>query len=162
MEFIGVADVPGLTAADQWMIDDVVAQARNAAPCLKFLDLEADADEVAFVRSVLRGALMRLQEAGSGALQQHTQTALGFSESQTFDTRQQRRRLLWPSEISDLQRFCAGRTDTPVMGSAFTVGMGSGGVVLHGLWCNLRVVGPASYCSCGADIAGEPIFGVSS
>lgn len=141
------------------MVDDVVAQAKNAAPCLKSLDLEVDADEVAFVRSVMRGALRRFAEAGSGALQQHTQTALGFSETQTFDTRQQRRRLLWPSEVADLQRFCAERANTPVTGSAFTVAMGSGGSVTHSRWCGLVFSG-AAYCSCGADVAGEPIHGL--
>jgi hypothetical protein len=39
---------------------------------------------------------------------------------------------------------------------AFGVNIGAGASVVHLPWCNLNF--GAAYCSCGADIAGEPIF----
>jgi hypothetical protein len=39
---------------------------------------------------------------------------------------------------------------------AFGVNIGATATVVHAPWCNLNF--GATYCSCGADIAGEPIY----
>jgi hypothetical protein len=61
-------------------------------------------------------------------------------------------RLFWPSEINDLQKICQGDD----AGEAFTVDMAPTGNAVHLDWCTLMLGG--NYCSCGADIAGVPIY----
>lgn len=101
--------VPDMNPARaQQMIDDATALAVLAAPCI---------DDVGFansaaVKAILRDAILRRHEAGSGALQQ--QSAGPFAA--TYDTRQERRGLFWPSEIRQLQSLCPA-------GSAFTVSL---------------------------------------
>jgi hypothetical protein len=55
------------------------------------------------VRAILRGAVLRWNEAGSGALSAQTAGPFG----QTIDTRQERRGMFWPSEIVALQNLCS-------------------------------------------------------
>ena len=86
------------------MIADAEAMAALAAPCLSSLEFQSDEARVAAVRAVLRGALIRWHDAGSGAVTQ--QSAGPFSQS--LDTRQQRRGMFWPSEIAQLRDICAG------------------------------------------------------
>lgn len=102
--FLGSSDLPagvgsslGLSA--EQMIEDAEALAVLVAPCLTGQAF----DNGAAVRAILRGAIMRWSETGTGALQQ--QAAGPFS--QTFDTRQERRGMFWPSEITQLQGLCA-------------------------------------------------------
>ena len=87
----------GLTV-DQ-MIEDAEALAVLTAPCLTgtLTTLQSAA-----VRAVLRGAILRWNDSGSGALS--AQAAGPFS--QTLDTRQERRGMFWPSEIGQLQGIC--------------------------------------------------------
>lgn len=87
------------------MIADAVAQAVRVAPCLAGDLPTADA---AYVKAILRTALLRWNDAGIGALTAHSVQAGSYAEGQTVDTRQgERRRLLWPSEVHDLQAVCA-------------------------------------------------------
>lgn len=81
------------------MIDDAEAMAVLAAPCIT---AEGFAYGAA-VKAILRGAVLRWNDAGSGALQQQTAGPFG----QTLDTRQERRGMFWPSEIVALQGLCA-------------------------------------------------------
>lgn len=83
------------------MIEDAQAWAFAVAPCLvgDLTDVQLSA-----VRAVLRAAILRWHEAGSGAVQQ--QSAGPFAMS--LDTRQERRGMFWPSEIKQLQDVCAG------------------------------------------------------
>lgn len=137
------------TAKAEAMIEDAEAMAVLVAPCLS--DLVADDPKRGAVKAILRGALLRWNEAGTGALSARSTTVGPFGESQTLDTRQQRKAMFWPSEIEQLQGLCA----TGEKGKAFSVDTVGGGV-RHLPWCSLMF--GANYCSCGVDIAGEPIF----
>ena len=96
------ADIDPAKAA--LMIEDAEAMAALAAPCLSSSEFQLDEARVAAVRAILRGALIRWHDAGSGAVTQ--QSAGPFSQS--LDTRQQRRGMFWPSEIAQLRDICAG------------------------------------------------------
>ena len=91
------------------MIDDALAMAARVAPCI----LDPDFAYVAAAKAILRGAIIRWNEAGSGAV---VQQAVG-PFSQSMDTRQTRRGMFWPSEINDLAALCAASTE----GRAFSV-----------------------------------------
>lgn len=81
------------------MIEDAEAMAVLAAPCITtegFAHMGA-------VKAILRGAVLRWNEAGTGALQAQQAGIFG----QTLDTRQERRGMFWPSEIVALQSLCA-------------------------------------------------------
>jgi hypothetical protein len=81
------------------MIEDAEAMAVLVAPCIT-------ADDFAFeaaLKAILRGAILRWNDSGTGALSAQTAGPFG----QTLDTRQQRRAMFWPSEIEQLQDLCA-------------------------------------------------------
>ncbi len=132
------------------MIADAEAMAVLAAPCLDVDDSGVtltDNQENA-VKAVLRAAILRWHEAGTGALQSQQVGPFG----QTFDTRQQRRGMFWPSEIEQLQSIC-GSDDK----KAFTVDTMPATIVVHAEICAL--VFGAEYCSCGAWLTlGLPLY----
>lgn len=101
------------------------------------------------VKAILRGAIMRWNDAGSGARQ--SVTTGPFSES--IDTTVSRRGMFWPSEIASLQSICSDGES----GKAFSVDTVSFSGV-HAAACSINF--GAAYCSCGADIAGYPLWGV--
>lgn len=84
------------------MIEDAEAMALLAAPCIS---AEGFAYGTA-VKAILRGAILRWNEAGTGALQSQNAGIFG----QTIDTRQERRGMFWPSEIVALQSLCVDAT----------------------------------------------------
>ena len=86
----------------QAMIDDALALAARVAPCILTEEFEHSAAALA----ILRGAVLRWNDSGSGAAQ--SQTAGPFWMQ--IDTRQQRRGMFWPSEIEQLQSLCADST----------------------------------------------------
>jgi len=133
------ADIDALKA--QMMIDDAEAMAVLAAPGLATIGDEA----IPSVRAVLRGALIRWHEAGSGALSQAQTDAV----TQAFAPR---RSMFWPSEVDQLRSICASTE----AGKAFSVDTAPplGG---HSVICSVYFGGA---CSCGADIAYEPIYEV--
>lgn len=92
------------TAKAQAMIDDAMALAARVAPCITQSTFAHDAA----AKAILRGAILRWNEAGTGALQQQTAGPFGMQ----VDTRQQRRGMFWPSEITQLQELC--RDGNPV------------------------------------------------
>lgn len=96
---------PGKAAA---MCEDALAQAVFHAPCI------ADPSFMyrAAAKAILRGAILRWNEAGTGAVQSHTTLSYG----QTIDTRQPRKAMFFPSEIDQLKKLC--RTDDE--GGAFS------------------------------------------
>lgn len=100
------------------------------------------------VKAILRGAIMRWTDAGSGAKQ--SVTTGPFSE--TIDTTVSRRGMFWPSEITNLQSICSDGQSGKVF-SIDTVGFYS----VHSPTCSINF--GAGYCSCGADIAGFPLWG---
>ena len=121
----------------QAMIDDALALAARVAPCIT----EDSFEHVDAARAILRGAIIRWHEAGSGALQAQTVGPFG----QTLDTRQQRRGMFWPSEIEMLQSLCSNGDSTT---GAFAIDTLPTGMAQHAEICALRF--GAVYCSCGA------------
>ncbi len=132
-------------AKAQAMIDDALALAARVAPCITSVDFEHDAA----AKAILRGAVLRWHEAGSGAVQY--QVAGPYSQS--LDTRQQRRGMFWPSEITELERLCADSQQSV----AFSVDTLPAELEVHSETCALRF--GANYCDCGAIYAGYPLFG---
>lgn len=80
------------------MIADALALAAEVAPCI----LEDDFTKSAAAKAILRGAILRWDDAGAGAIV--SQTIGPWSE--TVDTSKVRRSMFWPSEIVDLQKLC--------------------------------------------------------
>lgn len=109
------ADIDPAKAAT--MIADAQAMATLAAPCLSTPEFQSDETRVAAVKAILRGALIRWHEAGSGVVAQ--QSAGPFA--QTLDTRQQRRGMFWPSEIAQLRDICSAFSGGS--GGAFMIDM---------------------------------------
>ena len=60
-------------------------------------------------------------------------------------------------ELLDDERDALRPPDAPATGQAFNVSTISEGAVQHLPWCSLWFTG--KWCSCGADIAGYPIYG---
>lgn len=120
------------------MIEDATAIAVRVAPCL------ADTDDdgiVAAARAIIRGAILRWNDAGSGAVTQ--QTAGPFTH--TIDTTKLRRGMFWPSEITDLQALCSAATR-----SAFTIDTAPRSRFgVHADVCSVRW---GASCSCGSSI----------
>lgn len=137
------------------MIDDAEATAILAAPCLATITtapvgetpdaLALRTAKIAAIKAILRGAILRWNDAGSGAMQSQTVGPFG----QTLDTRIQRRGMFWPSELDQLQSMCSSESGAF---SIDTLGCDS----IHQPWCSLAF--GATYCSCGADIAGWPLY----
>ncbi|QZT61247.1 hypothetical protein [Mycolicibacterium austroafricanum] len=121
------------------------ARAARVAPCLADYDEVTD-DQLAEAKLILIGAVIRWSQAGSGALQAQTAGPYGI----TFDTRQRGGFNLWPSEITQLQDICKNGSEA----KAFSVDTVSS-VAYHSAICSIYFGGD---CSCGAVIAGQPIF----
>lgn len=104
MTFLSVEDLEPFASIEYdkalAMIDDAEALAALAAPCI----MAEDFDKPAAVKAILRGAVIRWHESGSGALQSQTVGPFG----QSLDTRMDRRGMFWPSEIIQLQSLCSG------------------------------------------------------
>lgn len=154
---IGLADLTPFATIDDTkagaMISSALARAARVAPCIN--DSTLSADHVEAFKSILRDAILRWNDSGSGAFQQRTQTAGSFSLGETYDTRQPRRSLFWPSEVEEMQAICKEHAGEEKSG-AFSVDTAPSLSGLHADWCALNF--GATYCSCGADIAGVPIF----
>lgn len=152
--FLDVSDLTAFAAIPEakalLMIEDATAMAVLAAPCLELTTLTDN--QVSAIRAVLRGAVLRWAETGSGAMS--AQTAGPFSA--TVDTRQERRGMFWPSEITQLQNICGG---TPKSG-AFAVDTVGSLMYAHAEICALNF--GATYCSCGAVLTGNayPLYEV--
>ena len=130
------------SAKAEQMIEDAEAMALLAAPCLSGALTSAQA---AGVKAVLRQALMRWQDAGSGAV---TQQQAG-PWMQSVDTRQERKGMFWPSEIAQLRDICAGFSGADSTG-AYTIDTAPSWGGRHSPFCSLMF--GALYCSCGSDI----------
>lgn len=145
-EIITIDDLPESVAAQAmallW-VDGANARASRVAPCL---DSGPTDGQLAEAKLILVGAVVRWSQAGSGAFQ--SQSAGPYSV--TVDTRQRGGFNLWPSEITQLQDICKSGSESQAY-SVDTVGSG----VCHALACSINFGGP---CSCGVDVAGEPIY----
>lgn len=160
-DLISVDDLPLTlqTAADsdylEMLVAGVNAKASRVAPCLTWTGTLEDepaptSDQLAEARLILVGAVKRWHEAGSGALASETVGPFG----QTLDTRQRSTGFnLWPSEINQLQEICSAGQDGSSGAFSFRPAKST---TTHLPWCALNM--GAVYCSCGADIAGYPIY----
>lgn len=145
-DLVPFATIDGAKA--QAMIDDAMALAARVAPCI----LDADFTYDAAAKAILRGAVLRWNDAGTGSVQY--QMAGPFSQS--IDTKQPRRGMFWPSEITDLQRLC---TDQQSSGAFAVDTVPTDGVAMHADTCALNF--GATYCSCGAVLTGGyPLYGL--
>lgn len=157
-EIIAVVDLPASLQTHE-LIDVMVAganaKASRVAPCLvEALSAAEPTDEQTSALDeatlVLIGAVKRWTDASSGAFQSQQAGPFGV----TLDTRQKTGWNLWPSEIESLQDICRALSDEQT-GGAFAIDTSPTGSV-HLPWCSLEL--GAAYCSCGADIAGYPIY----
>jgi hypothetical protein len=133
------AEIPQAKA--EAMIADALALAARVAPCIT----DADFAYPDAAKAILRSAVLRWNDRGSGAL---TQETLGSDYSYSTDTRDSRGNrsgLFWPSEIEALQDLCKGE-DTSGAYAIDTSPLLSG--VQHSDICALNFGG--LYCSCGA------------
>ncbi|QFG10028.1 head-to-tail adaptor [Mycobacterium phage IdentityCrisis] len=158
-ELLSPADLAPFAEIDpdkaQAMIDDVLALAGLAAPCLD--DENLDESKAKAARAILRGAVLRWNEAGQGGRTQVTETTGPFQYSETFDNSRPRRSLLWPSEITQLQAICSGDRRDRKPWSYDTAG---GGGLQHGDTCAVNL--GATFCDCGAIYTGGgPLWGSS-
>lgn len=85
------------------LIRDGLAMARRVAPCIDDEGFPYADAAVAIIRS----AVLRWAESGSGGVASESNTAGPFSFSQTFDNRVTRRSLFFPSELRELEALCA-------------------------------------------------------
>lgn len=85
------------------LIRDALAMARRVAPCIDDVDFQfADA-----ATAIIRSAVLRWAESGSGGITQKQTTAGPFGQTTSFDNRQTRRSLFFPSEIKELEALCS-------------------------------------------------------
>ena len=144
--FADIADDKALA-----MIEDALARAARVAPCITSTDF---AYENA-ARAIIRGAILRWNEAGTGALSQRSESTGPYAHSESVDTRQQRKMLFWPSEITELQELCRNDSDDSGAFSVDTVGCST---LFHTDICSVNFGGA---CSCGAILTGSyPLYGV--
>ena len=148
---ITVADLPASIQSAE-LVDVMVAaanaRASRVAPCLADTATPPSDDQLAEAKLVLIGMVKRWTEAGAGAISQ--QSAGPFQMS--VDTRQRTGFNPWPSEIEALQDICSDGTAST---AAFSI-TPTGSTVTHMPWCSINM--GAVYCSCGADIAGYPLY----
>lgn len=113
-DFIDVSDLEPFATIEETkaeaMIADAEAMALLAAPCIAAEDFTSGAA----VKAVLRAAILRWSTAGDGAVQSQQAGPFGV----TLDTRQERRGMFWPSEITSLQNLCAD-----ALGGAYTLSL---------------------------------------
>lgn len=138
--FLSPTGVPSIPTEDaERLIEDAEALAMLTAPCLADEDLSPP--KAAAAKAILRGVVLRWNDAGAGAVTQ--QSAGPFSQT---ITPQVRRNAFWPSEIKDLQLICK----TASSGKAWSIDTVPGGAIWHAAICSLHF--GATYCSCGADL----------
>ena len=128
------------------MIADALATAALIAPCINDVDFAY----AAAAKAIIRGAIIRWNEAGTGALTQQQAGPFG----QSVDNRPQRKGMFWPSEIEQLQSLC----QSDQYSGAYMIDT-LGCSTVHADVCSLYF--GATYCSCGADLAGFPLWETS-
>lgn len=139
------ADVASNAMSAVW-IAGANARASRVAPCLVATDPAPTDDQLAEAKLILIGAVIRWSQAGSGAFQSQTAGPFGV----TLDTRQRGGFNLWPSEINQLQDICKTGTESQAYSYDTVTCRG-----FHSPICSIYFGGD---CSCGADIACQPIY----
>jgi len=87
------------------MITTAMARAARVAPCI--LESEFEYDEAA--KGIIRDAILRWNQAGSGALSSEQQQAGPYNYTTSMDTRQPRRSMFWRNEVDELRQLCGLR-----------------------------------------------------
>lgn len=139
------AEIPRVKA--EAMIADALAMAKLAAPCIT----NADFAHPDAALAIIRGAILRWNDAGTGVKTQVSDTVGPFQYSESY-VQPQRRALFWPSEIEALKKLCADSTS----GKAFSYDTAGPVVPTHAMICSTYF--GANYCSCGAILAGVPLW----
>lgn len=120
------------------MIADALGMAKLIAPCI----LDEDFAHPDAAKAVIRGAILRWNDAGTGAIT----TRQAGPYQQVIDSNTRRNNLFWPSEITQLQDMCKSTT-----GDAFTIDTAPTGYrANHSPYCSLCFLGDT--CSCGANL----------
>lgn len=126
------------------MIEDALGIAEVVAPCL----FEEGFAKRRAAKAVLRGAVLRWNEAGGGKAVTKNAGIYG----QTVDTRQPRKAMFFPSEIDQLQKLCRGDDE----GGAYSVDTLPTQTIEHAEICSIYFGGG---CSCGAILTmGLPLY----
>lgn len=139
------------------MIADAMAMARLVAPCLATGSaVVLTEDQAAAAKAIIRSAVLRWDQSGDAGLAQRQQTIGPASIGESFDNRQTRKGMFWPSEIEQLQEVCRLASNTAVSGAFAVDTVAASGV--HAPWCALYFGG--TYCSCGANLTNYeyPLF----
>ncbi|GAA1891815.1 hypothetical protein [Williamsia serinedens] len=129
------------------MIADALGMAELVAPCISKPDFKYPAA----AKAVLRGAILRWNDAGSGAI---TTKQAGPYQQVVDASVRRNNHLFWPSEIEQLQSMCRDEN----AGGAFAIDTAPSGRGSHSIWCSLGLGGDT--CSCGIGVtAGQfPIW----
>lgn len=154
------ADIDPAKAAG--MIEDAEAMAVLTAPCISDLlvvppdetpaELALREAKLAAIKAILRGAILRWEDAGSGAVTAENHQVGPFGVQNTYSPAA-RKSMFWPSELEQLQGICSSGEK----GKAYKVDTAGFGAWpgTHLPWCSYHF---GSYCSCGVGLAGYPIF----
>lgn len=138
------AEIPQAKA--EAMIADALAMAKLAAPCIG----NADFAHPDAALAIIRGAILRWNDAGTGVKTSSSQTVGPFGLSESYQ-QPVRRALFWPSEIEQLKKLCANSSS----GKAFSYDTAGASTVVHADICSLYF---GTDCSCGAVLAGAPLW----
>lgn len=90
------------------LVGDALASAEIVAPCLADPDFQLHRA----AKAILREAVLRRLDAGTGAVVTRSEGTGPFSKSETVDNRS-RRSILQPSDIADLQNLCRSVSGAP-------------------------------------------------
>ena len=82
---------------------DGLAMARRVAPCID----DESFPHVDAAKAIIRSAVLRWAESGSGGVSSEQNTAGPFSHTVSFDNRSTRRSLFYLLEIKELEGLCA-------------------------------------------------------
>lgn len=142
------------TATAQDMIRTAWVRARRVAPCLKEPEFFDDLEDIELLKDILRGAILRWNERGSGAVT--SRNAGEYGETLKADAS-----LFRPQEIRDLQSLCSGFRRRGRASTISTVPTGYGNDVQHAEWCAWNFQANPTFCDCGALLSGDglPING---
>lgn len=125
------------------MIADALAMAALIAPCIT----DADFAYPDAAKAVIRGAILRWNEAGAGGRTQVSDTVGPFGHAESYQ-QPARRALFWPSEIDQLKKLCADSSSS----SAWGYDTLDCALPQHADICSANF--GAEYCSCGAILTG--------
>ena len=114
MQYITPDDLAPFATIDEAkalaMIEDAESMAVSVAPCLTGIAPTLTDDQRGTVKAILRRAVLRWNEIGTGAVSQQSAGPFG----QSLDTtRSAPKSLFWPSEIGELQAVCRDSNSTP-------------------------------------------------